>query len=64
MNIINMECAISSLFDLMKQKEELEEKIKLAKKSERSEVLKTVKRLSKEFNFTAGMLRGSLSEKK
>lgn len=59
-----MESVMNSLSDLMKQKQELEEKIKLAKKNERSEALKTVKRLCKEFNFTAGMLRGSLSEKK
>jgi hypothetical protein len=33
-----------------------------AKKSERAEALKTVKKLCKEFGFTAGMLRGSLKK--
>jgi len=40
------------------------EKIKEAKKNEKAEALKTVKKLCKEFGFTAGMLRGSLKEKK
>jgi len=39
------------------------EKIKEAKKNEKAEALKTVKKLCKEFGFTAGMLRGSLKEK-
>jgi len=33
-----------------------------AKKSERTNALKEVKRLCKEFGFTAGMLKGSLTE--
>ena len=33
-----------------------------AKKNERSNALKEVKRLCKEFGFTAGMLKGSLAE--
>tara|TARA_Y100000389_G_C17121263_1_gene345539 strand:- start:309 stop:425 length:117 start_codon:yes stop_codon:yes gene_type:complete len=32
------------------------------KKSERANALKKVKRLCKEFGFTAGMLKGSLAE--
>jgi len=32
-----------------------------AKKAEKTEALKTVKRLCKEFGFTAGMLKGSLA---
>ena len=35
-----------------------------AKKNERANALKEVKRPRKEFSFTAGMLRGSLSEGK
>ena len=33
-----------------------------AKKNERTTALKEVKRLSKEFGFTAGMLKGALAE--
>ena len=33
-----------------------------AKKNERTNALKEVKRLCKEFGFTAGMLKGSLAE--
>ena len=33
-----------------------------AKKNERANALKGVKRLCKEFGFTAGMLKGSLAE--
>ena len=55
---------MSTLAELQKQKAELEKQIETAKKSERAEALKTVKKLCKEFGFTAGMLRGSLVEKK
>jgi len=33
-----------------------------AKKNERANALKVVRRLCKEFGFTAGMLKGSLAE--
>ena len=33
-----------------------------SKKNERANALKEVKRLCKEFGFTAGMLKGSLAE--
>ena len=33
-----------------------------AKKSERTDALKEVKRMCKEFGFTVGMLKGSLAE--
>ena len=33
-----------------------------AKKRERADALKEVKRLCKEFGFTAGMLKGALAE--
>lgn len=52
------------LAELLKQKVELEKQIESAKKGERAEALKTVKKLCKEFGFTAGILRGSLSQKK
>jgi len=55
---------MSTLAELQQQKAELEKKIETAKKTEKAEALKTVKKLCKEFGFTAGMLRGSLKEKK
>jgi DNA-binding protein H-NS len=55
---------MSTLAELQRQKVELEKQIETAKKSERAEALKTVKKLCKEFGFTAGMLRGSLIEKR
>ena len=55
---------MSTLAELQRQKEELEKQIETAKKNERAEALKTVKKLCKEFGFTAGMLRGSLVEKR
>ena len=55
---------MSTLAELQRQKEELEKQIETAKKNERAEALKTVKKLCKEFRFTAGMLRGSLVEKR
>ncbi len=33
-----------------------------AKKNKRAEALKTVKRLCKEFGFTAGMIKGALAK--
>lgn len=53
---------MSALAELQRQKAELEKQIETAKKNERAEALKTVKKLCKEFGFTAGMLRGSLAE--
>ena len=53
---------MSTLAELQRQKAELEKQIETAKKNERVEALKTVKKLCKEFGFTAGMLRGSLAE--
>ena len=49
--------------ELQRQKAEIEKQIETARKNERAEALKTVKKLCKEFGFTAGMLRGSLKEK-
>ena len=42
--------------------ETIQQQMTKAKKNERAEALKTVKRLCKEFGFTAGMLKGSLAE--
>ena len=38
------------------------EKLVEAKKNERANALKEVKRLCKEFGFTAGMLKGALAK--
>ena len=40
----------------------IQQKMVEAKKNERVNALKQVKRLCKEFGFTAGMLKGSLAE--
>jgi hypothetical protein len=40
----------------------IDKQIEEAKKNERANALKEVKRLCKEFGFTAGMLKGSLAE--
>ena len=42
--------------------EEIQQQMVEAKKNERANALKEVKRLCKEFGFTAGMLKGSLAE--
>lgn len=55
---------MSTLAELQKQRAELDKQIEEAKKNERAEALKTVKKLCKQFGFTAGMLRGSLLQKK
>ena len=41
--------------------EAIQQQVLEAKKNERAEALKTVKRLCKEFGFTAGMLKGALA---
>jgi hypothetical protein len=53
---------MNTLDALLKQQEELEEKIRAAKKSERDEALKTVRELCKRHNFTANMLKSVLAE--
>ena len=42
--------------------EAIQQQMVAAKKNERANALKEVKRLCKEFGFTAGMLKGSLAE--
>jgi hypothetical protein len=53
---------MSKLDELRKKQAEIEAQIEEVKKSERAEALKTVKKLCKEFGFTAGMLKGSLAK--
>ena len=42
--------------------ETIQQQMAEAKKNERTNALKEVKRLCKEFEFTAGMLKGALAE--
>ena len=53
---------MSKLDELRQKQAEIEAAIKEVKKEERAEALKTVKKLCKEFGFTAGMLKGSLAK--
>jgi len=53
---------MKSYDELKADLEVLQQQMVEAKKNERADALKTVKRLCKEFGFTAGMLKGSLAE--
>ena len=53
---------MKSYEQLKAEMEALQQQMLEAKKNERAEAQKTVKRLCKEFSFTAGMLKGSLAE--
>ena len=48
--------------ELKVEMEAIQQQMVEAKKNERANALKEVKRLCKEFGFTAGMLKGSLAE--
>jgi hypothetical protein len=50
-------------YDKLKAKmETIQQQMAESKKNERTNALKEVKRLCKEFGFTAGMLKGALAE--
>ena len=53
---------MKSYDELRAEMEAVQQQMVEAKKNEREEALKTVRRLCKEFGFTAGMLKGSLAE--
>ena len=53
---------MKSYDELKAEMEEIQQQMLEAKKNERTEALKTVKRLCKQFGFTAGMLKGALAE--
>jgi hypothetical protein len=53
---------MKSYDELKAEMEAIQQQMVEAKKSERANALKEVKRLCKEFGFTAGMLKGSLAE--
>ena len=53
---------MKSYGELKAEMETIQQRMAEAKKSERTNALKEVKRLCKEFGSTAGMLKGSLAE--
>ena len=53
---------MKSYDELKAEMETIQQQMVEAKKNERTTALKEVKRLCKEFEFTAGMLKGSLAE--
>ena len=55
---------MKSYDELKAEMETIQQQMAEAKKNERTNALKEVKRLCKEFGFTAGMLKGSLAEER
>ena len=55
---------MKSYDELKAEMETIQQQMAEAKKNERTNALKEVKRLCKEFGFTAGMLKGSLAKGK
>lgn len=55
-------CVMKSYDELKAEMEAIQQQMVEAKKNERATALKEVKRLCKEFGFTAGMLKGSLAK--
>jgi hypothetical protein len=53
---------MKSYDELKAEMESIQQHMAEAKKNERTDALKELKRLCKEFGFTAGMLKGSLAE--
>jgi hypothetical protein len=56
-----MENAMKSYKEIRAEIDALEIELEKAKKEERANALNEVKRLCKEFGFTAGMLKGALA---
>ncbi len=55
-------CEMKSYYELKAEMEAIQQQTVEAEKNERANALKEVKRLCKEFGFTAGMLKDSLAE--
>ena len=53
---------MKSYDELKAEMETIQQQMAEAKKNERTDALKKVKELCKEYSFTAGMLKGSLAE--
>lgn len=62
MKWLQRRCEMKSCDELKAEMEAIQQQMVEAKKNERANALKEVKRLCKEFGFTAGMLNGSLAE--
>ena len=60
--LIQRRCVMKSYDELKAEMETIQQQMAEAKKSERTNALKEVKRLCKEFGFATGMLKGSLVE--
>ena len=60
--LIQKRCVMKSYDELKAEMETIQQQMAEAKKKERTSALKEVKRLCKEFGFTAGMLKGALTE--
>jgi hypothetical protein len=60
--IIPRRCVMKSYDELKSEMETIQQQMVEAKKNERTNALKEVKRLCKEFGFTAGMLKGALAK--
>ena len=57
---IQRSCVMKSYDELKAEMETIQQQMAEAKKNERTNALKEVKRFCKEFGFTAGMLKGAL----
>jgi hypothetical protein len=55
--VIQRRCVMKSYDELKAEMETIQQQMAEAKKNERTNALKEVKRLRKEFGFTAGMLK-------
>ena len=62
MSINQQKCAMKSYDKLKAEIETIQQQIVEAKKNERTDTLKKVKKLCKEFSFTAGTPKGALAE--
>ena len=60
--LIQRKCVMKSYEELKAEMETTQQQMAEAKKNERTNALKEVKRPCKEFGFTAGMLKGALAE--
>ncbi|MDB4831716.1 YidC/Oxa1 family membrane protein insertase [Hyphomicrobiales bacterium] len=60
--LIKKRCEMKYYDELRPEMEEIQQQMVEAKKNERTDALKEVKRLRKEFGFAAGMLKGALAE--
>ena len=60
--LIKRRCVMKSYDKLKAEMETIQQQMAEAKKNERTNALKEVKRLCKEFGFTAGMLKGSIAK--